>query len=344
MNEFIRAAAATAALAISSAQAATPTAMREGGYVLAPFSFAKFCLDYPGDCPQSAGPARVHLTSARMAELTKVNSEVNETIDPTPNTSSFRLWKLGVSAGDCNNFAVQKRHELISRGWPAAALALTVVKTPWGEGHLVVTVRTDDGDFVLDNLRSAVVRWQAEGYRWIMRQSERNPQYWVDLDGGRASPVLSTRVSEDSARAKDADTAGPRDASQSESKQDIHALAPTPQTANAEARTMPNTALTRGARWIGAGLVTSFGRWIEENGSQIETALDPWLPLADPVLTVATAAEAEMPPRAVGRRDRPFESGRASNSLAATGTGGEPNQQDHEAVLPAVGLDLTVGL
>ena len=43
-----------------SAGSASPSAatMREGGYALAPFSFVKFCLDYPGDCPTSAGSGR----------------------------------------------------------------------------------------------------------------------------------------------------------------------------------------------------------------------------------------------------------------------------------------------
>jgi hypothetical protein len=49
----------------------------------------------------------------------------------------------------------------------------------------VVTVRTDQGDLVLDNLRSSVVSWQKTGYRWIMRKSERNPQFWVELHGGQ---------------------------------------------------------------------------------------------------------------------------------------------------------------
>jgi hypothetical protein len=54
---------------------ASPTAatLREGGYALAPFSFLKFCLDYPSDCPKSAGPGRIRLASAHMAELTNVN-------------------------------------------------------------------------------------------------------------------------------------------------------------------------------------------------------------------------------------------------------------------------------
>jgi predicted transglutaminase-like cysteine proteinase len=181
-----------AATSLSTA-AASPTAatLREGGFALAPFSFVKFCLDYPGDCPKSAGPGRIRLTAAHMAELASVNRAVNAAIRPTPDTSAMRFWKLNVSVGDCNAFAVEKRHQLIARGWPAAALALTVVKTSWGEGHLVVTVRTDQGDLVLDSLRSAVIAWQKTGYDWIMRQSEANPQFWVDLDGGEAGTMTA---------------------------------------------------------------------------------------------------------------------------------------------------------
>ncbi len=190
---------------------ASPSAatMREGGYALAPFSFVKFCLDYPGDCPKSAGPGRVHLTSGRMAELASVNRAVNHSIRPTPDASTFRYWKLDVNAGDCNSFAVEKRHELIQRGWPAAALALTVARTSWGEGHLVVTVRTNQGDLVLDNLRSTIVPWQRTGYDWIMRQSERNPQYWVDLDGGRAGPVYAAADLDDATAVAKADETTP---------------------------------------------------------------------------------------------------------------------------------------
>ena len=187
------AAAAIIAVASVSAASAAPSAaaMREGGYALAPFSFVKFCLDYPGDCPKSAGPGRIHLTSGHMAELARVNRAVNAAIRPTPDASAMRFWKLNVSAGDCNSFAVAKRHELIRRGWPAAALALTVAKTSWGEGHLVVTVRTDQGDLVLDNLRSSIIPWQKTGYNWIMRQSEANPQFWVELEGGQAGTITA---------------------------------------------------------------------------------------------------------------------------------------------------------
>jgi predicted transglutaminase-like cysteine proteinase len=185
------AAAVIFAVANISAAAAFPASapMFEGAYALAPFSFVKFCIDYPDECPKQGGPGRIRLTRRRISELLSVNSAVNSAIVAMPDTSALRYWKLNVDAGDCNAFAVQKRHELIERGWAAAALALTVAKTSWGEGHLVVTVRTDRGDFVLDNLRRDIVPWQRTGYRWIMRQSERNPQYWVELHGGRPGTV-----------------------------------------------------------------------------------------------------------------------------------------------------------
>ena len=189
----------TAATLLANAEAANarpsarssdhPIAMAEGGYVLPPISFSKFCLDYPSEC--AGGTARVHLSAEKMATLAAVNRQVNGSIAPTPDTSRFRFWALNVSHGDCNNFAIQKRHDLIQRGWPAGALALSVVKTPWGEGHLVVTVRTDAGDYVLDNLRSEVLDWRKAGYRWVMRQSQQNPQFWVSLNGGRPAIEVS---------------------------------------------------------------------------------------------------------------------------------------------------------
>lgn len=173
----------------ATAKPAPRAVMAEGGYVLPPVAFTKFCIDYPGEC--AGGAARVHLNAARMAALAEVNRRVNAAIAPTPDRSRFRFWALNVTRGDCNNYAIQKRHELIRSGWPAGALSLSVVKTSWGEGHLVVTVRTDAGDYVLDNLRARVVDWRSAGYRWVMRQSARNPQYWVAVNSDRLAAALA---------------------------------------------------------------------------------------------------------------------------------------------------------
>ena len=65
-------------------------------------------------------------------------------------------WLISPKAGDCNDYAVTKRHELLARGWPSRALLLAEVIVPSGEHHLVVVVRTNEGDFVLDNLNASV--------------------------------------------------------------------------------------------------------------------------------------------------------------------------------------------
>ena len=36
-------------------------------------------------------------------------------------------------------------------GWPRAALLVTVVREKNGNGHAVLTVKTDKGEFILDN-------------------------------------------------------------------------------------------------------------------------------------------------------------------------------------------------
>lgn len=199
MYGYILRAAAAAFLmicaSVSSASALeTVTSMREGGYALAPFSFAKFCVDYPEECRADSGPSRVTLNGLRMAQLVEINHAVNAAIRPERDTSTFHYWRLDADAGDCNDYAVQKRHELLSLGWPAAAVALTVAKTGWGEGHLVVTVRTDQGDLVLDNLRSSIVPWRRTGYQFIMRQSGANPQFWVALNGGQVGQTFASRT------------------------------------------------------------------------------------------------------------------------------------------------------
>ena len=36
-------------------------------------------------------------------------------------------------------------------GWPRQALLITVVRDKKGDGHAVLTVKTDKGEFILDN-------------------------------------------------------------------------------------------------------------------------------------------------------------------------------------------------
>jgi predicted transglutaminase-like cysteine proteinase len=85
------------------------------------------------------------------------------------------------SSGDCNDYAVTKRHDLIARGWPARSLLLAEVVTSWGEHHLVVVVRTKAADLVIDNLNANIKPWTRTNYRWLQIQTPDNPMLWAKI-------------------------------------------------------------------------------------------------------------------------------------------------------------------
>ena len=66
---------------------------------------------------------------------------------------------------------------------------MTVVIDEKGEGHAVLMVRTNKGEFILDNKRDAVLPWHRTGYVYVMREGDQNAA-WVSL-GRRSSPVVT---------------------------------------------------------------------------------------------------------------------------------------------------------
>ena len=71
---------------------------------------------------------------------------------------------------------------MMELGWPREALLVTVVLKEKNEGHAVLTVTTDKGDYVLDNLNKNILLWSATGYRFVKRQPQGNSNVWVSLD------------------------------------------------------------------------------------------------------------------------------------------------------------------
>ena len=62
---------------------------------------------------------------------------------------------------------MNKRAALVAKGVPAGALRLAVGVTASGQGHAVLIVRTNHGDFVLDNLTSEIKPFDRTGHRLI---------------------------------------------------------------------------------------------------------------------------------------------------------------------------------
>jgi predicted transglutaminase-like cysteine proteinase len=95
--------------------------------------------------------------------------------------------------GDCEDYVLLKRRMLMQAGWPREALLITVVRDKRGDGHAVLTVKTDKGDFILDNQEEQVLLWSETGYRFVKRQSQSNPNHWVAL--GDPRPTIATATS-----------------------------------------------------------------------------------------------------------------------------------------------------
>ena len=102
-------------------------------------------------------------------------------------------WSYPDGAGDCEDYALEKRRQLMQLGVSAGDLLITVVRQPNGDGHAVLTMRTSHGEFVLDNLEPRILMWTDTEYTFLKRQSERNSGIWVQINDGRADAVASVR-------------------------------------------------------------------------------------------------------------------------------------------------------
>jgi predicted transglutaminase-like cysteine proteinase len=125
-----------------------------------------------------------------------VNASVNDRIMARTDMQVYgreEYWEYPVDAGDCEDYALQKRKELSERGFALSDLLITVVRKPDGEGHAVLTVRTSQGDFILDNLNSEVKLWSDTDYTFLKRQASFDTGRWVTIEDGRDVVVGALR-------------------------------------------------------------------------------------------------------------------------------------------------------
>lgn len=160
-----------------------------------PAGFVSFCLRFPGQCVSDlSGAKRLALTPALWDRIEQVNRGVNGAIRPVDDLQHYGradYWTIPTDGeGDCEDYALTKRALLIAAGIPARALRIAVVK--WnGQGHAVLTVATDHGDYVLDNLIQIVRSWDNTGYEWVERQDPDRAWGWVALTPSPA-PVATS--------------------------------------------------------------------------------------------------------------------------------------------------------
>jgi predicted transglutaminase-like cysteine proteinase len=168
-----------------------------GGPTSSPIGHFEFCKQWRDECVKIAKPSGPEaLSEAAWAAVRQINERINSEIAPKTDRELFgkeELWTFPKGVGDCEDYALLKRRILIEeQGLSPSNVLLTVVKRKNGEGHAILTLRTTEGDFVLDNLHPAVRPWDAaKGYKFIKRQSSENAAAWVAIGVPGPAPVLS---------------------------------------------------------------------------------------------------------------------------------------------------------
>jgi predicted transglutaminase-like cysteine proteinase len=164
-------------------------------FTSAPAGFIAFCIRNPDQCAAPSNqPETVALDEHVWKMLEGVNDDVNRAIkfeDDKEHYGRPEFWTIPTDGyGDCEDYALAKRKALIDAGLPEKALRVAVVRTWRGEGHAVLTVSTNHGDYVLDNREREILPWTEAKYIWISRQDAENPMAWVALQ--RARPIIAT--------------------------------------------------------------------------------------------------------------------------------------------------------
>jgi len=151
-----------------------------------PSGYIGFCQRFPDQCTAPANaPRQLHMTETLRHTLEAVNIAFNEAFvaeDDTAHYGKEEYWTIPTDGyGDCEDYVVAKRQVLIHLGLPEPALRIAVVLTPNFVRHAVLTVVTDEGNFVLDNLHDEVVSWDQTAYVFLERQDPASVSGWVSL-------------------------------------------------------------------------------------------------------------------------------------------------------------------
>jgi predicted transglutaminase-like cysteine proteinase len=193
-------AAVMATLSLSPAHAANerPLFIAVGNIARPPIGWTDFCVQLPRECDGRPLEARdVVLSQKAWKDLERINKWVNDTIKPMTDMDHWGVierWSYPDDGyGDCEDYVLLKRRMLMQAGWPRQALLITVVRDLKGEGHAVLTVKTDKGEYILDNQEEQILLWSETSYRFVKRQSQTDQNVWVSLGDNR--PAVATATS-----------------------------------------------------------------------------------------------------------------------------------------------------
>lgn len=160
--------------------------------VVQPPSGAKhLCSVYDWACARSGRTKAIDDASLRM--VMDVNLRANRSIRAVSDLSQYRIeerWALPTKrGGDCEDYALFKKNELIKAGIPPEQLLIAAVLDRNRNSHAVLVLRTGKQDLILDNLTNRIVPWHKTGYTFLRLQDPQNPARWLSAYAGGIFPL-----------------------------------------------------------------------------------------------------------------------------------------------------------
>ncbi|MDP4595327.1 MAG: transglutaminase-like cysteine peptidase [Beijerinckiaceae bacterium] len=191
-------------LGVFALQSPTEARSTESSYIgvgsrtLVPYGWVDFCNRYGNECRTRAmTPEDVAYSPTTAKIMSRINTWVNKQIKPQSDIDHWNVvdhWDYPSDGrGDCEDYVLLKRKLLMQEGFPRQALLITVVKDEKGDGHAVLTVKTTAGEFILDNLNPRVKPWNKVPYRFVKRQSQADPNTWVEIGEPTSAPLVVSR-------------------------------------------------------------------------------------------------------------------------------------------------------
>ncbi len=163
--------------------AATPF-LPNKGMTTQPKAAANLCREYSWACSRTGARAQPHEEGLRQAR--RISRHINRTTRSISDSQQYRkedFWTLpSRRGGDCEDFAMLKKQQLIALGIAPEHLLLSTVLDARGGAHAVLIIRTEAGDFVIDNLTDAVRPWNRTGYTFLRMQDPSTPSRWIRVN------------------------------------------------------------------------------------------------------------------------------------------------------------------
>lgn len=153
--------------------------------VAAPRGFTAMCERSPDLCVLSSPSSVSELDDrAKLRLLSRVTRRVNRDVRPQAddNGTDDDWVRPGLGgAGDCEDYAIEKREHLRASGFPSSDLTLAVVYRRDIGLHTVLVAQVDGQDYVLDNLSPWVTRASRIPYTWVKRQVPGESALWASV-------------------------------------------------------------------------------------------------------------------------------------------------------------------